>query len=217
MVRRHTKFTTKNRTTLKRLTTKANKLTKGMEVKTHDKTFANAKIAYDTENATDLSSIAQGDSQTTRDGSALLAKSIQIKMKVSTPSTGSDPTGQQFRVMLIKAKQRFVPSSINTADRIVWQNGNTVDAPNSPYHVSFRSHYVVLFDRRYFVNGGVNSGPTGFNVNINKKLNSIIRFQGTTTTHEHGGLYLIMTTDSSAATSAGPEVRYTSRITYTDA
>ncbi len=201
--------------TVKKLNKKVNMITKAQEMKTHDRTFAVTQIDFDTDTATALALVPQGDTRITKDGSKLLATSIDIRMMVRQELTPVS-FGAQLRVTLIKSKQRFVPLSDSTSStQAVYQNGGTLSAPNSPYERNNRSHYTVLFDKVYYTNGG-DSGPTGFNVHIRKKLNHVIEYEGTSTFAEKGQIWMLLTTNRSAASGDGPEVSYTSRLFFKD-
>ncbi len=189
---------------------------KAQETKTHDATFAVAQVDYDTDNATALASVPQGDTRITRDGSKLLATFLDLRMMVRQELTPPS-FGASFRVTVIRSKQRFTPvSDTGGASQGVYQNGGTLSAPISPFERNNRTHYVVLHDKMYYTNGG-DSGPTGFMIHIKKKLNHVIEYEGTSaTTVEKGQIWVLLTCNRSAASADGPEVTYTSRLYFKD-
>ncbi len=197
------------------LVARVNRLSKAQELKTFDTTFSVTQVAFDTNNATALGLVLQGDTRITRDGSKLLATSIDIRMMVRQETT--PPTfGAQLRVILIKAKQRFTPStSVSTTVGGVLENAGTLSEPNSPFERNNRSHFTVLHDKMYYVNGG-DSGPTGFNIHIKKRLNHVIEYDESSTATEKGQLWMLLFTNRSAASADGPDVGYTSRLFFKD-
>ena len=200
---------------LAKLTTKVNKIIKAQETKTHDRTFAVTQLAFDTDNATALALIPQGDSRIQRDGSKLLCTFLDLRMMVRQETTPVD-FGNQFRVVILKAKQRFVPETdVATTTGGLWQNGGTLSAPLSPFERNNRTHYTVLYDRSYYINGG-NAGSCGRMIHIKKKLNHTIDYEAATSGAEAGQLWCCMTVNRSAASADACEVSYTSRLYFKD-
>lgn len=180
-----------------------------------DTIFIKSEVAFDKESAINLSVVSQGDTRTTRDGSKILATSIDVKMLIQTVN---DPNqiGTNLRVLLIKAKQRFTPMSLaTTADRQVLEDQGVIQCTISPYHRDNRSHFTVLYDKTFFINGS-NGGNAGVNLHIRKKLNHIIEYQAASTTPERGNIWMILYGDLSNASNDGAEVSYISRLWYKD-
>ncbi len=199
----------------KALVRKVNLLAKAQELKTFDTTFGVTQIDFDTNHSQNLGLVLQGDTRTTRDGSKLLATSIEIRGMIRQETTPSS-FGAQFRLVITKSKQRFIPASnVSTTVSGVLENGGTLSAPNSPFERNNQSHYVVLVDKTWYVNGPT-AGATGVNFHIRKKLNHVIEFDEASTTAEKGQIFATLYSNRSAASGDGPEVSFTSRLFFKD-
>lgn len=189
--------------------------------------YGYAEVSFDTNNTYLLSSIAIGTGGTgNRIGRSVKPKSIEIRGHVVSPygaTTATEPS--TVRVLLLQAKNRFVPVTSETPpalNGIFALNGaGTPYAPFSAFDASNRQHFTVLHDEMISVGltnstAGVSANPMVGTFHIKRKIHRTISFEDSSTDTEGGALYLCFTSNQ-GATVIGPEVRWFSRLLYTDA
>lgn len=208
MVRKF-KVTWKRRGLNKRQKTTVKRLISNTQEKKHFLVTNASGISQSTVGTiTKLSSIAQGDSDTDRDGDRLTLKSLRFTATISNSDTYN-----RFRVILF----RWNPDD-STAPTVgdILQNsaGNLLDVL-LPTHLDKSSNFHVIHDRTY------TTATDGANEAIGVKKTFYGKRLGTKTIQYNAGLttgfrnvYMLTVSDSGAA--AHPYIYYTSLLKYTD-
>lgn len=159
----------------------------------------------DTGTVFNISQIAQGDTDQTRDGDALLATSIHCKFQV-----GRADNTNMMRVILF----RWLAEDTSTIDpptmtKILQTTGSV--QPMAQLNHDFRSKFQVLYDRIVTVDQVANDQ---YFWQINKKLAKVpMRFSAGTTNGKNK-IWMLAVSDSSTVTD--PSFLYDIRINYTD-
>lgn len=157
---------------------------------------------------TKLSTIAQGDTDTTRDGDRLTLKSLRFSATISNSDTYN-----RFRVILF----RWNPDD-STAPVVgdILQNtaGNLLDVL-LPTHLDKASNFHVIHDRTYTTAGNAENAAIGINKTFyGKRLGSkTIQYNAGGTTGFRN-VWMLTVSDSGAA--AHPYIYYTSLLKFTD-
>lgn len=151
-----------------------------------------------------ITNIAQGDSDTNRDGDQLLLKNIRVKYLLR----GADTTNA-VRVMFVQYYCADVPVVSD-----ILQDNNPGDRElTSMYHSDARPSFKVLYDRTHVLN------TTGSNATVYKQINlhnfgrKKIQYQGGTTTGR-GEVYVFLLSDSVAT--AHPTFSAQYRVAFKD-
>lgn len=154
----------------------------------------------------DLSAVAQGDTDTTRDGDSLYVRSVRVKGFVT--NKGGAPS--HTRVILF---QWFDDSTPTASNVLIAGYLSTALAPVSLYHHDQRKKYNVLYDR--LINSDYNGGSeaplfdTGYKMPKRKKIS----YTSAATTG-NAKLWLLIVNDIGTATY--PTISYVSRMTFND-
>lgn len=209
-------------TPYKRLERKVNKIAKAIEPNYVD-TIINSNIAYDVNNATTISALTQAGTGApgTRKGARVTPYFLEFKGQIAQASSAlQNPS--TVRIMLIQARQRFVPNTTattGTSNILDFQAAsNTIFAP---YDRDNRRHYTVLYDKTHQLGSWLTS--TGVSTSIAQrkliqmrlKLSRDIAYEESTTTTEGGQLYLCCWSDVANANTE-PDIRGVFRIHYRD-
>ncbi len=149
-----------------------------------------------------LSSVAQGDGDTTRDGDVIRGRYLDIRYGWIV----SDATNFTRLVIL-----RWKSNTTITAAQVFTQDShaNTV---MSEYHHDNRKLFDILHDRTYALS---TAGPACARCTARIPLkNKEIQFEAASTTYVKGGIYLFAASDSGAA--SHPTLQFRSRIHFSD-
>lgn len=178
-----------------------------------------ASVGYDINTVTDaLITPAEGDTNITREGSQLNAVSLHIRGRVTASTSQLEPA--TIRILLIQAKQRYVPSSVATSGVTqLFENANTNDAVHSMFSFTNRIHYRVLKDFKIRVQDpsadATNTDQKYFQMTYKfKKFNKVIAYDDSTTTAQKNQVYLVAISTSSTANY--PSIEYSARTTFYD-
>lgn len=150
----------------------------------------------------DLSTVAQGDTDTSRDGDTIFASSVIIRGFITTQDTFN-----RFRVIFVQWKAPV----ITIADVLIVTAGHEVD---SMYNTDKAQQYKIMFDRTYTLNPNYSGGVRTHQL-INKLRFSSRRMQfsaGTLTGNNK--LYMICISDSSVA--AHPTIDLVTKLNFRD-
>lgn len=172
-----------------------------VEVKFHDVDQTAGVTTASTGIVHDLTVIAQGDTQLTRNGSSL--KPLHFSLKGTINQNSTQPTAS-VRCILFRGKL---------------ENGTT---PTVTTYLESASIYAqinhdnkfqhnTLMDKTFVLTNVGSNRRVPFN--IEQKLFGHVNYDDATTTIEAGGLYLLLITDNTSLT---PVVTYYSRMTFTD-
>lgn len=150
----------------------------------------------------DVSAVAQGDTDITRDGDKLMPTSLEV---------GFNLIGETYSGICRLVVFRWKEASIPLVSEIFQGSGGAY-ATIQPFDHDERSRFEVLADKRYSVsnNGGTEIVTTRFRLKLAKKR---IEFIGGSTTGRNK-IYVIMISDRSLVTSPGTFLM--TRLNYTD-
>lgn len=185
------------------------------------------EVSYDADNTTLLSSISVGTGGSgNRIGRSVKPKMIEIRGHVYQPKGASGITEcPSVRILLLQSKQRFVPATnLSTPGSTGIFDANAGGSAYSPFGAfdpSNRQHFTVLHDELVSIgyadsSTGSIGAPSTYSFHIKRPVYRKIDFEDSSTTPESGALYLCFTS-TTIGTAIGPEVRWYSRLTYTDA
>lgn len=183
------------------LNKKVNKLYKANQVDTHFFDTAQTLSPGTTASIGYLTSVAQGDTEQSRDGDSIALKYLQMKMTV-VPHVSS--ASDSFRLILFRWK---APAGGNPPSAAaILATASNID---SPYNRDYRESLVVLYDRN------IDASPVNGNkhVTIKKALNNVAcTFIGASGANynENHIWFLFLATDNVNKAS----VNYYSRITF---
>jgi len=150
----------------------------------------------------DLSAIAQGDSEITRDGLAIRPFFMEFRYQVVKHAT---PTSTNIRMIIVRDNRQVESTVPSVLDVIL------AATPNSQYSRVNPKRFTVLWNK-FFVLRTNRIAATGV---ITRKLNFPIRYVGAaSTTITQNGIFLI--TESDAAAGEEPAIRFTWRLRFSD-
>lgn len=155
-----------------------------------------------TATVTDLTSMAEGDDQGTRQGRSILAKSVFMRGYLNMSSAA---TATSVRVMLVM-------DTMNQGDAPAYTDIVSANAIAAPLNVSaYPGRYRILYDRQFLLS--IN-GNRMKQIYCFKKLNNHVRFEGTgANTSTRNSLYFVCV--SSEATNS-PAISGYVRVGYYD-
>lgn len=148
-----------------------------------------------------LTDIAQGDTDGTRTGNSLLVKDYQMKLKITKHASA---TNTYIRHIIFRDNQQIKDTVPVVADLL--QNS----AYNDFYTATAKGRFSILNDRTY----ELDANNVGMSVNITKKMQKHVRYNGSAATDiQKGGIYSMWV--SSEAANA-PTIAYQNRVRYYD-
>jgi len=152
----------------------------------------------------DLTSISQGSSATTRVGDRIFLKGIKLNLEYTQGAVPCD-----MRVLIVCDKA----NNITAANQVLTTTG-TVVAPCSQYNMDYRTRYIVKFDRRFTLTPvSYNSG--GFSVYI--PVNKVITYEAGGVNERTNNMRLIAISDIDPATPANlPSIQWTTTSYFYD-
>lgn len=177
-----------------------------VEIKNHD-SEATATARSTTPTIVNLTSIAQGDTTITRDGSQ--CKIIEIDLRYFVNQNAS-ATNTQLRVILVVDKQ--TNQAIYTADDLL-DESSAGDAIVSPFNLDNKRRFTILYDRVHTYSA---TGKTNSYHKYKKKCGYMIRYDAaaaaiTSNTENSLSLFFV----SSEATNT-PTVTHFCRLRFVD-
>jgi len=157
------------------------------------------------------------DSQTGRSGDKIQPIRLEARLALTVNPTNANVTGSTNRIMIIRAKQRFVPDTTSvTGTDWIWQTANSASVPLSLFHEDHRKHFEVLYDRLITM-GDKATFPMAKIVKINLNLRAKpLTFKLGTTVAESGQIYLLEVANSTAVSNDTPFITGNCRIWYND-
>lgn len=155
-----------------------------------------------------LSAIAQGDTETTRTGNSIFARSLYLQMAVNASTT---PTYTQFRYMIF-IDRNANPSSPPSAGSDILENTGSAYVTVSPLKFpEARNRFTILQDKHFTFS---NTGSTAKYIKVYKKMRHHIKYVGTLGTDEgKGQIYMLLCSNDATYP---PSVTLTSRLMYMD-
>lgn len=180
------------------------KLTKRLEKKYHLQAGAGVNYDYNG-NIVSLSSVAQGDTDTTRDGDSLYIRSIRLMGDI----TVADSTNL-YRVIVFQWLDDTTPVA---SDVLSSTYLGTANACNASYHHDQRKKFRIMFDKRYVLDSTDNTRLLIDTKQLRPFVRKIQYTAATTTgTNKIWGLFV---SDSSAV--SHPSLNYVSKMNFNDA
>lgn len=156
-----------------------------------------------------LNLIAQGDDQTQRNGRSILAKSLMIRLGMTSNSTATVPV----RIRQVIFKDMYNAGSDPSPTQIF--NSNSTEALMNI--TSQQNRFIILMDK-YFVVNPPSAGQGAVSFNKYLKLNYHIKFINTsaaTASQGPGALYWTLICDNGTVAQQ-PSVSYGFRLRYVD-
>lgn len=169
------------------------------EKKFHD--VATALTISTTASASNLNGIAQGDTQSNRDGISILQNNLQVKGTITKHSSSSSSF---VRVVVLRDNQQVGDTNV------AWTNIFTGETMDSYLRTTTLGRYQIMMDRVIQLTSDKPS------VYIKKyfKLDKHARYNGTAATDiQKNGLYLLLLSDESTNL---PTSNLCSRLAYYD-
>lgn len=159
----------------------------------------NAAVSF-SGNLISLCDIAQGDTDTTRDGDELLMTKIEVRF-----ANYLGDTTNITRVIIF----RWMPPSVPAVSDF-WADIGTAESPLATFIHDQQQNVTVLYDKLCFTGPGryVEVGQAIQNLNVR------VQFVAASTTIATGKVYMFFISDSAAATH--PTVSYYARTEFTD-
>lgn len=177
---------------------------KQSEKKVLDNTLADTSITNVANFTFDLAMPAQGDTSTTRDGNQI--RLISIRYKGHLELTGSASEGALVRIIMMR-----LPKATQDGTSAIVSFANLL-RPNDFYPRELDFPYKIMYDRTVSIGGG---GKSAMIINISKKLNQLIQFNGTgSTDFVNYRYYLVVNTNHPVADELSLDMN--SRVVYTD-
>jgi len=189
----------KKRPTLGRLQKQITKIRRSQEMKFAD-------TAYTTDFTTagaivHLSSVAQGDTESTRDGNMITATSLQyvMDMSLASPTSSTAFSSRICRVIIFQDKQQAGDTSPSVTNVL------TTADPTSFYQTVTRGRFKIYFDRYFTVRPFTysNASPANTGLQVAKLYKGKIAFKYPLNIHYNGsagtdiqrnGLYMLLIT-----------------------
>lgn len=196
----------------KRLASEVRYLKDSVESKYHDEFGPRFVVDNSINNVSVLVDPAQGSTTVTRDGDEIRPTHLELILTAEFNSAATGSTHQCVRMMVIQAKEGFVPSSITAtpSNSSVFSQGGTAHALWSPYDANNRKHYTILEDKI------ITMDPYNVVQAFRKTypLKRKIRYaESGSITAERGQIYLVFT---STETTTGPKVQWYTRAHFKD-
>jgi hypothetical protein len=157
-----------------------------------------------------LTGIAQGDSETTRDGQQINIKSLQVKGQMYLDTAIQSSTVR----LIIFVDKNFLGSGVPSALNLLDGTGyfGTPQAPYVMRNRKERERFKILFDKVYSLNtNGANTLP----INIYRRLNMKSTFSGINAT-DTGKNNIFLIAISGQAMDDRPTLDLLSRVSFTD-
>lgn len=156
-----------------------------------------------------LSAIAQGDTDITRDGLKIKAKSIQVKGQVYM-----DNAIQSSTVRCVIFCDRNYENGVPPTCAQLFESGyfGTPSAPYSMRNRKERERFDIIYDKLFTLN---NTGANTLPFNIYKRLNKVITYSSTSNS-DYGKNQLWMAWISGQAEADKPTVNCVNRLSFTD-
>lgn len=204
---------------INKLKSKVNKIVTSTERKFVGTSFNGTAIAYDVNNVTAMCVPTVGDGDNNRTGSKITPTWLEGNFTLVGGSSATVPC--TVRVTMVRAKQRFVPNSTTSSGTAcIYDYGGTVTAPFSLFQWENRTHFTLMYDKLFTIGPYTATDPSGTVSNRVIRIKKAIKrpnieFDGTTTTAQSGQIYLIFTSNLTAATGP-PTISGEFRVSYTD-
>jgi len=192
-------------------------LTKIQEVKVSDKGDSGSAASIDWIGFTpvDLTNIAQGDTDATRDGDTIILKSVEWSMlyKYNNSSTLGDLKGSGNVVRFILFRWHPLSSDVSPTLAKIIQYTAVSYAPHAPLNHDGRDQFDILIDKVIVLDG---FSKAFVNFKGLQKLDSKLQFKASTTDGS-GKLYFTCLSDAVSGTGPYPTLEsYLIRVSYTD-
>lgn len=200
------------RRTTTALSRSVRKLRDEREEKYHDEYGPSGVIDNGINQSSTLCDPAQGSTVVTRDGDEIAPFRLLVNGKIEMNAL-STLTNQQVRVIIIQAKEGFVPSTITstpTNSAVLYGGALGAAAVVTPYDHNNRKHFIVLMDETF----NVTDQDPAVNFSRSFKISRKIRFaEAGSITAERGQLYMCR---FSTEGGNGPLMTWYTRTLYHD-
>lgn len=162
----------------------------------------------------DLTSIAQGDTDTTRDGDQCKLQRVTFNFQVFL--NNAVITQAMVRVILFRWKN-FDNAVAPLPGDVLLMGLGSINAPLSTYVHDTRENIEIIKDKTINVTTWSNGSSTmNFYCRLSKKLNSLVRFVGATTSGE-GKIFALLVADTAAGAAANrPQISYMTQMDFID-
>lgn len=179
------------------------------EKKYHLASESAISVPYGTPTLSSLSDVAQGDTDISRDGDSLYARSVRVRGEWAVD--GTIPTAATIRLIIF----RWFPDSSTDAPAVtsILSSAYTSSARvvSAPYHHDMRSKYRILYDKNMIVIPSTavecRTFDTGY-IRLGFKINYLA-----SGTHGSNKLYILIT---SSVNSDAPDGNYVAKMTFND-
>ena len=141
-----------------------------------------------------LSDIAQGDSDTTRDGDRILVKNLSWSFYFRYNAQALATSCNVVRLIIYSWKP-FYGDIAPTGTKILVSTGNLYSACG-PYVHDGRNQFTVLVDQHCSLDA---AGTPAVLISGSRKLDHVIQYKAASTTNASGGLYALVISDAVAA------------------
>jgi len=170
------------------------------------------EVSYDNPVFVPLTDIAQGDTISGRTGNSVLVRYLNAKIWLRMRD--NQPT--MTRIMLVRDKQQVGDTTPSISTVLNGTAGPQVIT--SFLNRTTAGRFDILYDRTFSLAGTSTGGHTTDRlIKINKVMRSHVRYNGTSSTDiQKNGLYLIISSDQSDASTTEPLVDYVVRVNYHD-
>ncbi len=174
------------------------------ELKFVDSVIAFSSLVTGTVNSHNLPQMAQGDTESTRDGDRIRTMKWKIRTTLAIVEAGKD--GALVRVFIL----RLPANNVDGATPLSQFTSMTV---NSFYPRDIPFGYSIKYDKTHYLSP--DNGNSQKTLNITLKLNEQVRFDGTAAADLIGSEYLLFAT-SNHATASEVSMTGVTRHQYTD-
>lgn len=157
-----------------------------------------------------LTSISQGDTQITRTGNSILARSLMLRGNITINATSSQNV---VRLMIIMDKQQIGDTVPSITDILESTYSATQFYVHAPLERDSVGRFKVLKSRTYTLSDQRPNLSFSFFINMRQH----IRYNGISGGDiQKNGMYLVLVSDSPNTGSAHPSVTFLSKLTYHD-
>lgn len=193
-----------------------NRLLKGIEIKYHE--IYQAYTPSETMGLHCLTSIAEGDTESTRTGTSIYAKKIHVKCVLAGDDYATNNQRMFCRVLLLEDKESYITSGV-PLNTDIFNNTTSAKTMVTGFHIWFGSRFHCLFDKVFQLQE-IGSGSSQKYFEISRRLGRVITYTGAADTaccKNHLWLiWLVCSPTGSIDTNHEAHLLFTSRLYFTD-
>lgn len=176
-----------------------------VEIKKLDGDIYSGASVTNTGSVTQLTAVAQGDTDLTRNGNSIKPLSLLMKGEIQMSTSASNSV---VRVMVFKDTQQVADTSPSVGDVL---DGSFTNLYLAPLNNETVGRFKVIYDKLFRLNI---QGKSSAIINVYKKLYGHVRFNGSASTDiQKGGIYLLVVGDEPTNI---PSITLQTRICYSD-